>query len=212
MFTNQYIIVDDFYGNPDMINQIAKNMKTEEISSGNYAGIMTTDDLFTDDIRYIFSQMSGVELVGGTELNGRFRFSTVNDTAKQQIHFDPGLNQVWSAVVYLEKEPPDSTEEDLRNYGTHFWTHNRTGLSSIPMTQEGIEQHGWKGVSDLKEFLETEGNDESLWTRTFTVPYRYNRLVMFRPWLFHSPGQHFGLDKSACRLIQTFFLGVKQQD
>lgn len=211
MFKTQYIIIDDFYDNPDAINAAVKKMPTEPVSGGNYAGVMTTQGLFTDMHSKIFKELSGgEEVVKSTELSGKFRFSTIHDKASQQIHFDPGVNQVWSAVLYLEKEPEGSTEEDLKAYGTHFWKHNRTGLSSIPMTQEGIEKYGWKGVPDLKNFLETEGCDESLWTRTFTCPYKYNRLVMFRPWLFHSPGIHFGTDKSYCRLIQTFFLGLKK--
>ena len=43
---NRYIIVDDFYGNPDQLVEVALNsVKKEEEESplGNYAGIMTKD-------------------------------------------------------------------------------------------------------------------------------------------------------------------------
>ena len=209
MFKSQYIIIDDFYDDPDAINALAKSMPTEEYTGGNYGGVMTEEAFFTDDHKNIFSQLSNTEVISSTVLSGKFRFTTKYDKAGQHIHFDPGHNQIWSAVIFMEKEPEDATEDDLRRYGTHFWKHNRTGLTSIPHTQEGIEQYGWKGVDDLKVFLETEGTDESFWTRQFSVPYKYNRLVMFRPWLFHSPGEFFGEDKSRCRLIQTFFLGLK---
>ena len=210
IFKDQYIIIDDFYDDPDTINDLVKTFPTEEVSAGNYAGVMSELSLYTDDHENFFNSISiGVQVQPCSSLSGKFRFSTINDLPKQTIHFDPGLNQIWSGVVYMEKEPENATYEDLQSYGTHFWKHDRTGLHSIPVTQEGIEKYGWKNADDLKVFLETEGNDESLWTKTFTVPYKYNRLVLFRPWLFHSPGKSFGTDISYCRLIQTFFLGIK---
>jgi len=190
LFKNQYIIVDDFYEYPDAINALAKSMSTEQSTGGNYGGVMTDEQFFNDSHKQIFNELSGLEIIPSTQLTGKFRFTTKYDKAGQHIHFDPGHNQIWSAVIFMEKEPEGATEEDLN-------------------TQEGIEKYGWKGVDDLKVFLETEGNDASLWTRQFSVPYKYNRLVMFRPWLFHSPGDFFGEDKSHCRLIQTFFLGYK---
>ena len=197
MLKNQYIIVDDFYDDPETITAFVNDTPTEKTSSGNYSGIMTEISLYTDTHAEIFKTLTGgMDLVPSTELNGKFRFTTINDVSKQDIHFDPAANNVWSCVVFLGKEPEGCTQEDLNSYGTHFWRHNRTGLSSIPLTQEGIEKYEWKGVPDLKVFLETEGNEHSLWTKTFTVPYKYNRLVMFKPWLFHSPGKSFGTEKS----------------
>lgn len=210
MIKNQYVIVDNFYDDPESITQLIKTLPTEKSSGGNYAGVMSEMSLYTEDHDAIFKSLSnGLDVQNNSPLSGKFRFSTINDVPKQNIHFDPGFKQIWSGVVYMEKEPEGSTQEDLLSYGTHFWKHNRTGLDSIPLTKEGIEQYGWKNVDDLKNFLETDGMDESLWTKTFTVPYKYNRLVLFRPWLFHSPGKSFGNDISHCRIIQTFFLGLK---
>jgi len=48
--------------------------------------------------------------------------------------------------------------------------------------------------------------DESLWEIDMVVPYRYNRLVLFRPWLFHAPGDAFGNTLETSRIVQTFFL------
>jgi len=46
-----------------------------------------------------------------------------------------------------------------------------------------------------------------LWETTFTVPYKYNRLVLFRPWLFHSPGESFGDTLQSSRIVKTLFPG-----
>lgn len=106
----------------------------------------------------------------------------------------------WAGVVYLSKEHPKVD-------GTCFWRHKRTGMEVAPNTVEGFAKYGWSGYPDLKEFLETEGLDESLWEKTFAVPYKYNRLVLFRPWLLHSPGPAFGDTLDNCRVVQTIFLG-----
>ena len=60
----------------------------------------------------------------------------------------------------------------------------------------------------IKNLLEIEGVDDSYWKKTFSVPYKYNRLVLFRPWLFHSPGQAFGDSIESSRIVQTLFLAL----
>ena len=203
---NQVIVVDDFYPNPNEILMIANAFETEEESGGNYSGIMTKMPFFQPEHQKIFHKLTGDVLFPATQLNGKFRFSLASETSKQDIHFDPGLNCAWAGIVYLQntEKLPDGDNE----YGTHFWKHKRTDLSSIPLTQEGIELYGWKNVDDLKVFLETDGLDRSLWEETLYVPYKFNRLVLFRPWMFHSPGKNFGDTKENCRVLQTFFLSV----
>ena len=193
------IIVDGFYKNPDMIRQYAlANSKTEQ-SDGNYAGVMTRDNFLTQDHLDIVGELVGHRVIPSTGFTGKFRFTKLGDPYKQDIHFDPGDNNcAWAGVLYLT---PDISGID----GTMFWKHRRTGLESIPRTLEGINQYGWKDTGDLATFLNTEGIDHSLWDRTLTIPYKFNRLILFRPWMFHSPGPAFGDKLDNARLIQTFF-------
>jgi hypothetical protein len=199
---NRYYIVDNFYDNPDAIIELFKDMNTEESSGGNYAGVMTELPLFTEDHRKFFSFLVGHEVESGTSLNGKFRFTQKDEVGTQNIHFDFGDNLAWAGVIYMSKEHPEVE-------GTEFWKHKETGLEEIPRTLEGIQEHGWNGVDDLKVFLDTDGMDESKWDKTLSIPYKYNRLVLFRPWMFHSPGQAFGDDKKNSRIVQTFFLKQK---
>ena len=83
----------------------------------------------------------------------------------------------------------------------------KTGLEEIPRSIEGLAKHGLKSKQDIKNFLEVDGIDNSLWEKTLTIPYKYNRLVLFRPWLFHSPGKSFGKTLESSRIVQTLFLG-----
>ena len=192
-------IVDNFYTQPDDVRQFAISQEKENSSNGNYAGVMSVNSFLTQEHIDTFKELTGQSVFPSTSFNGKFRFSQINDTFKQDIHFDPGENNcAWAGVVYLT---PNVENTD----GTIFWKHKRTGLESIPRTLEGINEYGWKDTNDLKQFLDTDGMDHSLWEKTLTIPYRYNRLILFRPWMFHSPGPLFGNTIDTARVIQTFF-------
>lgn len=194
------IIVDNFYTDPVAVRNFALSQQTEQATNGNYAGVMTDNPFLTKEHLDMLGNLVGHSVKPSTQFTGKFRFTTINDPMpKQDIHFDPGDNNCcWAGVVYLT--PNILTE------GTLFWKHKRTGLEEIPRTLEGIRQYGWNDTNDLKTFLDTDGIDHSLWDRTDTVMYKNNRLVLFRPWRFHSPGNAFGQDKQTSRLVQTFFL------
>jgi hypothetical protein len=199
---NRYIIVDDFYNDPDALVRVALDTLREEDSpSGNYAGVMTTRAFLGEQHREIFKKLTMEPTIdSSTNANGRIRFTKENDTFRFHIHYDVDVATKWAGVVYLSKDHP-------KTEGTSFWRHLRTGLEIAPNTPEGFAKYGWKNFQDLKAFLETEGLDESLWEKTFTIPYKYNRLVLFRPWLLHSPGPSFGDTLENCRKVQTIFLG-----
>lgn len=199
---NRYIIVDDFYNDPDQLVKIALNtMREEDSPTGGYAGVMTTEAFLGEQQRDMFQKLTlEPSINSSTNANGRLRFTRTNDTFKFHIHYDVDMQTKWAGVVYLSKDHPTTD-------GTSFWRHLRTGLEVAPNTVEGFAKYGWKSFNDLKVFLETEGLDESLWEKTFTIPYKYNRLVLFRPWLLHSPGPAFGDTLESSRIVQTIFLG-----
>lgn len=191
-----YYIVDNFYLDPNAIRQFALSTTKEETAGGNYAGIMSHESFLTQEHLDTIGKLVGHNVFPSTQFTGKFRFTKQDEIGTQDIHFDPGENDcAWAGVVYLSDSVPVGVE------GTIFWQHNRTGLDAIPRDEEGIKPFG-----DLKTFLDTDGVDHSLWTKTMSIPFRYNRLVLFRPWLFHSPGPGFGDRLDNCRLIQTFFL------
>lgn len=196
---DRFYVVDNFYTRPDDVRNYALSQEKTEKSDGNYAGIMTLNSFLTEEHLSIFEKLLGEKVLPSTPFTGKFRFTKKGDTYTQDIHFDPGDNNCgWAGVVYLT---PDVENVD----GTVFWKHKQTGLESIPRTIEGIRQYGWNDTNDLKNFLTTEGVDYSYWDKTLSIPYKYNRLVIFRPWMFHSPGPSFGETLETSRLVQTFF-------
>ena len=63
----------------------------------------------------------------------------------------------------------------------------------------------WLSHNDMVKFFDTEGKDMSKWIETDNVGFKYNRLVMFNPFLWHSNGDWFGNTYDNCRLVQLFF-------
>ena len=43
------------------------------------------------------------------------------------------------------------------------------------------------------------------WELTSVVPMRFNRLILLRPWLYHTAGPSFGDCPENCRLVHLFF-------
>ena len=199
---NRYIIVDDFYNDPDELVRVAlSSLREEDSPSGNYAGVMTTQAFLGEQHKEIFKKLTLESSIdSSTNANGRLRFTKTNDSFKFHIHYDVDVETKWAGVIYLSKDHPKTD-------GTCFWKHKRTGLEVAPNTVEGFAKYGWSSFQELKDFLEEEGLDESLWEKTLTVPYKYNRLVLFRPWLLHSPGPSFGDSLESSRIVQTLFLG-----
>lgn len=199
---NRYIIVDDFYDDPDgLVEAALSSMEGKQPPAGNYAGVMTEQAFLGEPLREVFQKLTlEPTLNSSTNANGRIRFTKENDPFKFHIHYDVDMETKWAGVVYLSKDYP-------KTEGTCFWKHLRTGLEVAPNTVEGFAKYGWKNFQDLKDFLATEGLDESLWKKTLSIPYKYNRLVLFRPWLLHSPGPAFGDTLGSSRIVQTLFMG-----
>lgn len=199
---DRFIVVDDFYGDPDGLVQAAlDSIKKQALPRGAYAGVMTTQTFLGEQLREVFQKLTlEPSINSSTNANGKIRFTLPEDPFKFHIHYDVDMTTKWAGVVYLSKDHPETD-------GTSFWRHKKTGLEVAPNTVEGFAEYGWSNFADLRAFLETEGLDESLWEKTLTIPYKYNRLVLFRPWLLHSPGPAFGDSLESSRIIQTLFLG-----
>jgi len=152
---NRYIIVDDFYNDPDQLVRVAlSSMREEDSPTGNYAGVMTTEAYLGEHIRDALQKLTlEPSINSSTNANGRIRFTKQNDSFKFHIHYDVDVETKWAGVVYLSKDHP-------KTEGTCFWKHLRTGLEIAPNTVEGFEKYGWRDFQDLKKFLETEGLDE----------------------------------------------------
>ena len=55
-----------------------------------------------------------------------------------------------------------------------------------------------------------DGRKRSAWEKTMSVPMRFNRLILLRPWLFHSSGPGFGSSVANGRLIYVMFFTLNR--
>ena len=47
--------------------------------------------------------------------------------------------------------------------------------------------------------------DDAKWEMTHRVPMRFNRLILLRPWLWHTAGESFGSTPADSRLVYLMF-------
>ena len=82
------------------------------------------------------------------------------------------------------------------------------GIDRTPLTDAKLNAYGASSILDL---LEKEGNEPSKWEHLMTVPMRFNRLVIYRPWIRHAPGDPFGNTIENSRLIQLLSFATEGQ-
>lgn len=202
----EVIIFDDFYSNPYEVRETA--LKAEYTNTGNYPGKNSANQYYDEKMLDFFCYLAGEKIKPSENTNvGCFRTQVAGESGKQLIHVDlPSLDTTWSAVCYLSL-PKDYTKEDgsFLDCGTNFWKHKKTGMEKLPRDINYLESIGLYTPNHLFNFMNEEGIDESLWIKTFTVPFKFNRLVMFRSNLWHSQAELFGDNIENGRLIQTFF-------
>lgn len=62
-----------------------------------------------------------------------------------------------------------------------------------------------------EDIIGKDGVDTAKWEMTMRVPMRYNRLILLRPWLWHTAGQGFGDCLENGRLVYLMFFGAAQR-
>ena len=53
--------------------------------------------------------------------------------------------------------------------------------------------------------IERHANDADKWEHLMRVPMRFNRLILLRPWLWHTAGPAFGDSLENGRLVYLMF-------
>ncbi len=189
------IIVDDFYPNPQEVRQAALGCEYPEVSGPpTFPGRNSRQKLVAQDLDQAVSQVLGERVAGATEAessHGRFRITLAAEASRYLVHADPTVLN-WVGVVYL------NLPEQCRG-GTAFFRHKGLNSDRTPMSQEELAAYG---PSSIAELLRQDGNDPDKWQHLMTLPMRFNRLILYRPWLWHSAGEVFGTSLEDGRLIQ----------
>lgn len=132
--------------------------------------------------------------------HGAFRIALEGDERQAEVHIDTGCS--WAGIVYL-------TPDEFCQGGTEFYRHRHYGSDHAPRDDDEAQRvYGMATTREVIAALVGPGKDSrdlSKWEMTQILPMRFNRLVLFRPWLWHRSGIDFGNSPENGRLIQTLF-------
>lgn len=192
------IILDDFIADPHLARKKALALDYDPaFKEGNYPGLLSTQPLDIPGLDEAISGIIGapVRPQPGTTHN-HCRLTLARDKGLSGVHIDPCF---YSGILYL------SLPEYCRG-GTDFFRHKRTGLDRVP---DDRAQMLAAGYSDINQLVQEVVNDDTLkpsrWEKQFTVPMRFNRLILFSPWMFHNSARGFGSGPDDGRLVHLMF-------
>lgn len=196
------IILDDFLGNPHEMRRQALALGYDPANKrGNYPGLLSDRALPIPGLEGEVSSRAGVALrpAPGTT-HQHCRLTLRGDAGRSGVHIDPCF---YSGILYL------SLPEHCRG-GTEFFRHKRTGLDRVPQTREALAASGYADVNRLiEEVVNTDTSKPAKWERIMTVPMRFNRLILFSPWLFHNSAPGFGDRPENGRLVHLMFFAAQ---
>lgn len=111
----------------------------------------------------------------------------------------------WSGILYL------SRPQDCRG-GTEFFRHRETNTDRAPYDDREAAVLGFPSAKGMVDgILERDSTDDSKWEMTQRVPMRFNRLLLLRPWLWHTAGENFGDTLENGRLVYLMFFASSQR-
>lgn len=192
------IVIDEFLDFVDDLRRRALHEDYESADQGTYfPGRNSKQPVYVKGIDQVISNLVGEKLTPSPgNSHGKFRVALEGDKGKGGVHID---KCDWSGILYLSKD------EDCYG-GTDFYRHKVLNSDRAPLNQNDLNAMGIKSFDSFwHDYLLKDGLDEDKWTLQTHIPMKYNRLILFRPWLFHNAGPGFGSDIKNGRLIYPLF-------
>jgi hypothetical protein len=194
------IIVDDFLEQAENFRAAALRLSYPEREGEYFPGRNSIQRLALEGLEQEISAIVREPLAPLTNLrsHAKCRIALAGDDQEARIHVDPSH---WSGILYL------SRPEDCRG-GTEFFRHIETGMDRVPLGPEDLARAGFSSYDQLqREIMDRDVADRSRWECEMVVPMKFNRLVLLRPWLFHTSGPGFGDSIENGRLVYLMFFG-----
>lgn len=196
------IIVDDFLDAAPQLRDAALKL-TYPPQSGMFPGRNSVERIDLDGLTPHISRLVGEPLQPLTsQSHGKCRITFAADQGRAKVHVDPSH---WSGILYL------SRPEDCRG-GTEFFRHRETNTDRAPYDDAEAARYGYSSAKEMtRQILERDSLDDTQWERTMLLPMRFNRLVLLRPWLWHTAGENFGDTLENGRLVYLMFFASAQR-
>ena len=196
--TPTFMVVDDFLSNVQQIRGAALKLDYPKLSHPQlFPGRNATQRLNIQGLDSIICNLVGEKLIQAQESSSAHcRLALKGETGKHNVHVDP---HQWSALLYL-------TLPEHCQGGTDFYKHIPSNMDRVPLNEVELKTLGFSSYYDVQEkIILPHTNQQDKWELTTHIPMRYNRLVIFRSWLYHNAGPSFGSDIHDGRLIYPLF-------
>ena len=195
-----HFVIDDFFDRPDAVRQQILSMNyPPRPDRAYYPGRNAGQPFPLDGIERMVSDLVHEPLrpIPFPKTSHCYpRLALAGDERGASVHVDFAH---WSGIVFL-------TPDEHCQGGTHFFKHKRTGWDTAPVWPGMAEKAGYSSSDEaLKSILEADGGDRSKWEETMMLPMKYNRLILFRGYLWHDAGASFGTSPEDGRLIIPVF-------
>lgn len=197
------IVVDDFLDNATALREAALRLTYPE-QQGMFPGRNSQERINIEGLAEQVSRLVHEPLtpLGFPQSHGKLRISLASDERRANVHVDPSH---WSGILYL------SRPEDCHG-GTEFFRHIETNTDRAPYNDAEAKALGFPSAKSMVDtVLERDGRDPAKWELTMRVPMRFNRLILLRPWLWHTAGESFGDSLENGRLIYLMFFASAQR-
>ena len=191
------ILVDDFIDNPHALREAALRL-TYPHGENLFPGRTSVERINLEGLAGQVSRLVGEPLapMPPTQAHAKCRITLGGDTGKAKVHVDAAH---WSGILYL------SRPEDCRG-GTEFFRHLPTNSDRTAYNDAEARALGFPSARGMTtSILDSDSTDDSKWEMTMRVPMRFNRLVLLRPWLWHTAGEAFGDSMENGRLVYLMF-------
>jgi hypothetical protein len=198
-----FLVVDDFLDNAEALREHALKLEYPPLQ-GQFPGRNSLQRINIDGLTEAVSSLLGERLIAASppQSHAKTRLTLAADKGRGKVHVDESH---WSGILYL------SREEDCRG-GTEFFRHKRTGLDRFPFAPEDLARGGFSSHAEAhRALIEEDGTNDDSWELTMTIPMRFNRLLLLRPWLFHTAGPGFGDRAENARLVYLMFFNQPPQ-
>lgn len=191
------IIVDDFLETAQELRAAALRLTYPE-QQGAFPGRNSLERINLDGLVPRVAHLVGepLGLMSPPQSHGKCRITLARDVGRAKVHIDQSW---WSGILYL------SRPQDCRG-GTEFFRHRRSGSERAPLDLREARAMGYESMQAAHhDIIERDSNDDAAWEMTMRVPMRFNRLVLLRPWLWHTAGEAFGDTLENGRLVYLMF-------
>jgi len=194
-------IIDDFLGNARELREAALKLDYPELEEKTYfPGRNSAKRLNIEGLDEQVGKLLGERLTPtpGTA-HGKFRIALEGEEGAADIHIDESH---WSGILFLNL--PEQCQG-----GTDFFRHIPTNSDRAPITRDELHAMGMTSGQEVWEkIVHPHTNDRSKWEHTMRVPMRFNRLILLKPWLWHTASPGFGHDLATGRLVYLMFWNV----